>query len=105
MAYRNLHRPGNAQQRLNGDNFLPALYFTQVLGVKVGFFRKLFLRKPELFTVTADRFSEKLAMSKGRLSFPFSFRHNLGRLGGQVAALTPTSNMLVFYERLVSLEF
>ncbi len=59
---RNLDRIGNSNQRLNGNDLLPAFDLANIFGVEMDFFRQCFLGETGFFTIAADGIADNLTM-------------------------------------------
>ena len=53
---------GDLNQEINGDGFLAAFQFTNVIVVKVGFLRQPLMTHARVFTARADGFTQDFAM-------------------------------------------
>jgi hypothetical protein len=60
-------RLGDAQQRLDGNNLLPAFDFSEILGIQVSGLGQLFLGEPGFASARADGFANQLSVTQCRL--------------------------------------
>ena len=63
MPDRGFHRPGYAEQRFDGDDFLPTFDFAEIFGVQIHFFGQLFLGESGFLAPKANGVTQNLAVT------------------------------------------